>query len=131
MSGGIQGELRLWEMRSRELISHLKEHAQIVTNIVIFPDDTQALSSSRDRNILRWDLRSEKRVFCHEQRMGGINDIALTSDATAVYSVGQERRLIKWGVNHVGPLNQQILDGNAEADEGKSVEMYVCFYLLL
>lgn len=32
-SGGMEGEVRVWEVRSRELISHLKEHTQKVTNI--------------------------------------------------------------------------------------------------
>lgn len=32
-SGGIEGEVRVWEIRSRELISHLKEHTSRVTKI--------------------------------------------------------------------------------------------------
>ena len=26
ISGGVEGEVRVWELRSRELVSHLKEH---------------------------------------------------------------------------------------------------------
>ena len=59
MSGGQLGEVRLWELRSRELISNLKEHQQRVTGLAILDDDTQAISASRDRSILRWDLRNE------------------------------------------------------------------------
>jgi WD40 repeat protein len=59
LSGGVHGEVRLWEMRSRELISHLKEHTQKITNIEIFLDDTTAVTCSRDRSIMRWDLRGE------------------------------------------------------------------------
>jgi WD40 repeat protein len=59
MSGGPGGEVRLWELRSRELISHLKEHKQKVTSLALFQDDTLCLSGSRDRCILRWDLKSE------------------------------------------------------------------------
>ena len=59
LSGGPQGEVRLWELRSRELISHLKEHKQKVTALALFNDDTLCLSGSRDRCILRWDLKSE------------------------------------------------------------------------
>ena len=32
-SGGMEGEVRVWEIRSRELISHLKEHTSRVTKI--------------------------------------------------------------------------------------------------
>ena len=66
LSGGPGGEVRLWELRSRELISHLKEHKQKVTALALFEDDTLALSGSRDRCILRWDLKSEVRYFLSE-----------------------------------------------------------------
>lgn len=32
-SGGMEGDIRVWEIRSRELISHLKEHNSRVTKI--------------------------------------------------------------------------------------------------
>jgi len=59
LTGGPQGEVRLWELRTRELISHLKEHKQKITSMKLFQDDTFAVSGSRDRCILRWDLRTE------------------------------------------------------------------------
>ena len=59
MSGGFHGEVRLWDIRSRELITHLKEHILKITSLILFDDDTMAISSSKDRNILRWDLRQE------------------------------------------------------------------------
>jgi WD40 repeat protein len=59
LTGGQAGEVRLWELRSRELISHLKEHKLRITSLALFNDDTMALSASRDRCILRWDLKTE------------------------------------------------------------------------
>lgn len=32
-TGGDQGEVRVWEMRSREMVSHLKEHTSCVTKV--------------------------------------------------------------------------------------------------
>lgn len=61
-SGGMEGDIRVWEIRSRELISHLKEHNSRVTKIQLFPDDAHLLSCARDRSILCWDLKAEKRV---------------------------------------------------------------------
>lgn len=59
LSGGMNGEVRLWELRSREMISHMKEHTQRITDIQIFDDDLTALTSSKDRCIMHWDLREE------------------------------------------------------------------------
>lgn len=61
-SGGMEGEVRVWEIRSRELISHLKEHTSRVTKICLFPDDQHLLTCARDKSILCWDLKAEKRV---------------------------------------------------------------------
>jgi WD40 repeat protein len=33
VSGGNEGEIRVWEIRSRELIAHLKEHTSKVTKV--------------------------------------------------------------------------------------------------
>jgi len=35
VSGGMEGEVRVWEMRSREMISHLKEHINRVTKVKV------------------------------------------------------------------------------------------------
>ena len=121
VTGGPGGEVRLWELRTRDLVSHLKEHVQRVTSLALVDDDTMVLSASRDRCILRWDLRMERRQFCHTQRMGGINGIALSADERFVLSVGQERRLTYWDMNKMEPSRQFFLDG--ESDEGKAVTL--------
>ena len=78
VSGGQEGEIRVWEIRSRELIAHLKEHTSKVTKVIIFSDDIHMLSCSRDKSILCWDLKSQKRISNQTLRMGGINCIALS-----------------------------------------------------
>ena len=75
--------------RSRELVSHLKEHSSPVTGLALFDDDAHALSCSRDRSFLCWDLRQEKRISNHTQRMGGINDVTLSRSQTKVLTIGQ------------------------------------------
>jgi len=119
LSGGLNGDIRLWELRSRDLISNMKEHTQKITGLAIFQDDSMVLSCSRDRCILRWDLRTERRQFCHTQRMGGINGIALASDQRTILSVGQEKRLTFWDVITPEPVQAQSVDG--EHDEALAV----------
>ena len=121
LSGGSAGEVRLWELRSRELVSHMKEHNSRVKSIVLYNNDAIALTASRDRCILRWDLRQEKRIYCNMQRMGGINDILISKDEDYILSVGQDRTLAYWvpfkeDVTHRTELN----DDN---DEGLSLAM--------
>lgn len=105
-SGGFEGEVRVWEIRSRELVSHLKEHSSKVTRVQIFPDDVHLMTSARDRSILCWDLKQEKRVANQTQRMGGINcfDIA-PLDNNKFLSVGQERKITYWDIRKPQPEN--------------------------
>lgn len=117
LTGGVLGEVRLWELRSRELISHLKEHKLNVTQIKLSEDDTVALSCSRDRCILRWDLRSEKRVHCHMQRMGGINDFVLTKSEREVISIGQDKKVVVWDNRENSHSLSMFI--NDEIDEGR------------
>eukprot|EP01038_Epipyxis_sp_PR26KG_P004495 gene4495-6351_t len=121
LTGGPQGEVRLWELRSRDLISHLKEHKQIVNAIAVFDDDTKAVSASRDRCLLRWDLKNELRVHCHMQRMGGIYDLIISRDQTHIISVGQEKRITLWNNRTNDIVYQRLIDD--ENDEAKSITM--------
>jgi WD40 repeat protein len=98
----MEGEVRVWEIRSRELVSHLKEHTSKVTKIQIFPDDQHLLSCARDRSILCWDLKAEKRVSAQTQRMGGLNCFAIAPlDNNKYITVGQERKITYWDLRRV------------------------------
>ena len=72
-TGGNDGEIRVWEIWTRELITHLKEHTSKVTKVEILTDDLTLYSSSWDWSLLSWDLKAEKRTTSHIQRMGGVN----------------------------------------------------------
>ncbi len=92
-SGGAEGDVRVWETRSREMISHLKEHTNRVTKVMLYGDDLHLLTSSKDRALLCWDLKSEKRISAHIQRMGGINSFDLVPGTSVVLSTGQDRKV--------------------------------------
>lgn len=65
ISGGNSGEVRIWEIRSKDMVSHLKEHTAKISKVHIMSDDVYALSCSKDRSILCWDLPNERRVNAH------------------------------------------------------------------
>ena len=120
MTGGGEGDVRVWELRSRELVSHLKEHRSMVTGLALYEDDLHALSCSRDRSFLCWELRNEKRLTSHTQRMGGINSIALTKCQTNVFTVGQEKRLTRWDLRDPNFLEAVDLSDD-QSDEASCV----------
>jgi WD40 repeat protein len=103
VTGGHEGEVRVWEVRSKEMVSTLKEHTQRVTQIALLPDDSHVISVSRDKSMLTWSLRSDKRVSAHTQRTGGMHSLSLAS-ASRVLTAGQERKLTMWDLNQTSPL---------------------------
>ena len=44
-SSGEDGDVRVWDIKSREMVSHLKEHNAAVTWIEIMDDDSHAVPS--------------------------------------------------------------------------------------
>jgi cilia- and flagella-associated protein 52 len=116
----MEGDIRVWQLRSRELISHLKEHNSRVTKIQLFPDDVHLLSCARDRSVLCWDLKAEKRVSAQSQRMGGLNCFAISPlDNNKYMSVGQERRITYWDLRKVSA--EAVLDSSPYKGESEEL----------
>lgn len=115
-SGGNEGEVRVWEMKSREMISHLKEHTNKVTKVQLISEDLFLLSSSRDRALLCWDLQKEKRVSAHYQRMGGINYFDVVPERNLVLTTGQDRKVTYWDLREANPIRS--IDTNKNPKKG-------------
>ena len=124
VSGGNDGDVRVWDIATRRLVSHLKEHRSRVSCLALYDDNLRCLSCSRDKSFLSWDLQKEKRTTSHAQRMGAINSIALAKDQTSVYTVGQEKRLTKWDLRRPHFQDQADLDReNSQSDEANCVAL--------
>jgi len=110
ISGGAEGELRVWELKTREMVSHLKEHNARVNDVKLFPNDQYAISVGRDRCLLTWDLRTEKRLTAHREKHGGINCLAVATNQTTVLTAGQEKTLTYWDLRMADPVRVIDLD---------------------
>jgi WD40 repeat protein len=110
MSGGAEGEIRVWELKTKDMVSHLKEHGARVNEVQMFPNDQYAISCSRDRCLLTWDLRQEKRLTAHREKHGGINCMAVATNQTTVVTAGQEKTLTYWDLRMADPVRSIDLD---------------------
>ena len=104
LSGGEDGAIRVWEIRRRLMVTHLKEHKSRISHLALFSDDTHAISCSQDRSFLCWDLQAERRISTHTQRTGGINSLALSCDQTVVITCGKERSITFWDLRDPDPV---------------------------
>jgi len=120
-SGGMEGEVRIWEVRSKEMVSHLKEHIQNVSKVQLFSNDVHLLTTAKDKSILIWDLSKEKRIASYQQSMGGVNNFQLSPiDENILITIGQDRKITNWDLRQPKPI--RVISSNPfnkldEADE--------------
>lgn len=49
ITGGMGGEVRAWDMRSREMVAHMKLHAGRICDVAVMGDDAHIVAASEDR----------------------------------------------------------------------------------
>ena len=123
ISGGGNGEIRLWEVRSKEMISNLKEHLQKVTHLELFKDDVHLMSTSKDKSILIWDLNKEKRIASYTLSSGGVNNFRINPiDENIVISVGQDRKITHWDLRYPQPI--KVISSNPYGKLDQADELF-------
>jgi WD40 repeat protein len=95
-TGGADGVVRLWEIRSLAMKTNLKEHTNKITKVKLWPGDDKLISSSRDKSLLFWDLNKEKRLQAFYQTMGGVNSFDIIPEHNLIVSTGQDRKISYW-----------------------------------
>ena len=56
LAGSHEGALRLWDLRTGDLIRSFVGHTNAVSAVAMAPDDRHAVSGSTDRTLRLWDL---------------------------------------------------------------------------
>ncbi len=59
-SGGMGGEVRVWNARSREMVGHIKHHGNRVNHIQLLSDDTHLVAACEDHSLSAIDMATQK-----------------------------------------------------------------------
>ncbi|CAI5738364.1 unnamed protein product [Peronospora destructor] len=57
VAGGLDGDIKLWDLRKDEVSTVLQGHADIVTSVSLSPDGSYLLSNAMDSTVRKWDVR--------------------------------------------------------------------------
>ncbi|KAE9052949.1 U5 small nuclear ribonucleoprotein [Phytophthora rubi] len=57
IAGGLDGDIKLWDLRKDEVSAVLQGHADIVTGVSLSPDGSYLLSNAMDSTVRKWDVR--------------------------------------------------------------------------
>lgn len=104
VSGSEEGDIRVCDIRSREIKLELKDHNQAIVQLQLFDDDRHLMSASKDRMICTWDLSTGRRVTAHEAHHGPISSAFLSRNQTEIYSVAHDHRIHVHDVRHREPV---------------------------
>ena len=70
-SGGIDNEIKVWDMRKKAVVYTLPGHTDTVTSLEISHDNQKLLSKSMDSTVRTWDIRSFAPTNRHIQTYDG------------------------------------------------------------
>ncbi|KXZ44948.1 hypothetical protein GPECTOR_60g725 [Gonium pectorale] len=114
LTGGVGGELRCWDMRSREMAAHMKLHADRITEVAVMADDKHVAAASEDRSWSLWDAGSEK-VRTTWRTNTSLRGLAASPDKVSVVTVTTDRKIICWDVRSPEPRWTKVESHGTEA----------------
>ena len=94
LSGGDDGVLRLWDLRTGELQAALTGHDGSIFAIALADDGRTAITGSGDHTIRRWDLHRRAPIDVLGGHEGPVYAVAVTADGTAIVSGGEDRNMV-------------------------------------
>jgi Prp8 binding protein len=74
ISGGLDGDIKIWDLKKDAITTVLQGHSEIVTSLSLSPDGNYVLSNAMDSTLRKWDVRP--------------------------YVAGQRCKMIYYGVQH-------------------------------
>ena len=57
ISAGIDNEVKVWDLRKKEVIYRMKGHTDTVTGMELSPDGSYLLTTAMDNTMRIWDVR--------------------------------------------------------------------------
>ncbi|GJQ13803.1 hypothetical protein GpartN1_g5594.t1 [Galdieria partita] len=96
-SGGADKYIKVWDLRTRHLVTSMKGHRDAVTGVVCGPHSSDLYSCSVDRSVKVWNLSNflyVDNLFGHESSVAGISSIASGLALTG----GSDRTVRLWKV---------------------------------
>ncbi|MCG5057105.1 MAG: serine/threonine protein kinase [Limnoraphis sp. WC205] len=103
-SGSVDHSIRLWNLKTGQLLHRFLAHCDTVNTIAISPNGRKLVSGSQDRTILAWNLKTHTmadRFFSHSgspysHRCGGVYSVAYSPDGCIIASGSEDKTLKLW-----------------------------------
>jgi WD40 repeat protein len=100
VSGGNDGLVKLWDIKTRKEIASLKSSAQEVYCVVFSQDGKMVASGANDGSITIWDVKTHKHISTLHGHIGSIVQIVFSHEGKTLYSGGSDWTVRFWDVEN-------------------------------
>jgi WD40 repeat protein len=99
ISGGVEGDVKVWDAETRDWRTILSGHEGPVTSLAVDPAGRLALSGGQDGTLRRWDLENGRAAGLMKMHAGPVHAVLLGPDGRQGYSGGRDGQLVIWNLD--------------------------------
>ncbi|HEY9650164.1 MAG TPA: hypothetical protein V6C95_05840, partial [Coleofasciculaceae cyanobacterium] len=98
ISGGTDGKIKLWDLKTGELLTTLAGHASSVDCVVIASDNKILVSGGSDSTIKLWNLETRELLHTFSGHSKSIKSLALSPDGNLLASSSYDNSIKVWDI---------------------------------
>lgn len=98
ISGSRDTEIKVWNLRSGELLYTLTGHKGSVLSIAISPDGKTLFSGSEDKTVKVWDLTTQQEVNTLTKYLDAVTSLVISPDGKTLISGSRDGTIKIWSV---------------------------------
>ena len=92
-AGCKDGKVRIWDLRTADIIRRQKAHAEEITKVAFHPFTDDYITVSTDGFCRIWSLKTTEIIASFQQHDSSINDVAWCQDGKHFATVGEDHKL--------------------------------------
>jgi WD40 repeat protein len=115
-SGSWNGDIRIWNAETGELLRTLCEHHHTISALAFSPDGRRLVSACFDRSLIVWDATTGQHLRTLEGHDGLVLGVAFSPDGSRLASTGEDKTVRVWET----ASGREVLDlrGHTESSQG-------------
>ena len=91
--------IKLWNLKTGQLIRTLEGHSAQVLSVAISPDGQTLVSGSKDKTIKEWNLNTGQEIRSIQGHLADVNAIAISSHGQMFASASDDKTIKVWNLN--------------------------------